>query len=229
MNQSFRNVQRVFLTAIELPIGFVNIRTGSTDTLQFTLNNVKYTTILPEKQYNVISALVADLNLVCIGVVPNVVITFSISNSLTLPLRLIITFSGSTVTTSFNIIDTNLSKFILGFRSGIDSLANMVYAASYSNYNLNPDSYVLMYIPTLNGLNSTMGGGAISTFKIPLNTVANQIYFYQEGISFKQSIETNSSNLTLSDLTVIIYDKYGKNLNPKGYDYSFSLTVEYLG
>jgi hypothetical protein len=229
MNQTFRNVKNIHLTSVEMPIGFSNVRTGSTDTLKFTLNNTVYKCVLPEKNYSTIASLVSDLNFACLGVVPNVNIVFSLTASLTTPQRLVITFSGTSQTNSFNIIDTNLSKYILGFRNGIDSLVGSVYAASYSNYNLNADNYILLYIPTLNGMNSAMGGGVISSFKLPFNTIFGNIYYYQENTSFKQSISTTSSNLTVSDLTVIIYDKYGNNINPNGFNYSFSLTFDYEG
>ena len=226
MNQTFKHIKRVYLTSLELPVGFTNVRTGSTSTLKFTLNNTAYTVVLPEKNYTGIATLITDLNTACLGIVSNVIITFSLTSSLTTPLRLLITFTGSTSTSSFSITDTNLSKYILGFRNGKDTLVNSVYSASYANYNLNADNYILMYIPTLNGLNSSMSN-QISTFKIPLNTITNQVYFYQENSSFKQYVDCRNPNLTINSLTVIIYDKFGNNLNPNGADYSFSITLEY--
>ena len=57
--------------------------------------------------------------------------------------RLQINFTGTT--TSFSIIDTNLSKYILGFRSSSDTLATNIFTASSSNYNLNVDNYINIY------------------------------------------------------------------------------------
>ena len=34
-NQTFRKVSRVALASVEIPVGFVNLRLGSTDTLTF--------------------------------------------------------------------------------------------------------------------------------------------------------------------------------------------------
>ena len=179
---------------------------------------------MAEKYYNSIATLVSDLNTACIGVVGGVTITFSVTSSLTTPNRLLITFSGTTVTT-FTIIDTNLSKYVLGFRAGIDTLAGQVYAASYSNFNLSYDNYILVYIPTLNGMNACMGQ-QIATFKIPLNSNTNQVYYYFEANSFLQFVDISDMGLTLSSLTVIILDRFGYNLNPMGLDYSFSLALE---
>ena len=66
----------------------------------------------------------------------------------------------------------------------------------------------------------------LQTFKIPLNTVTNQVYFYQEGSSFRQWVDITDSNFTMSNITVIVYDKFGNNLNPNGLDFSFTLSLE---
>ena len=225
MNQTFRKIKRVYLKSLELPIGFSNVRTGSTSTLKFTLNGTAYTVVLPEKNYGIITSLMTDLTTACVGIVPNVTITFSVTSSLTTPNRVMIIFGGSTITSTFSITDTNLSKYVLGFRKSKDSLSSNVYSASYSNYNLNFDNYILMYIPTINGINASMSN-QISTFKVPLNTVANQVYYYQDETSFSQWVDVTDVNLTLSSLTVYILDRFGNNLNPQGLDYSFTLALE---
>ena len=49
MNQTFRKVKRVYLSSVEFPVGFSNVRTGSCDTLKYILNGTAYTVVLPEK------------------------------------------------------------------------------------------------------------------------------------------------------------------------------------
>lgn len=225
MSQTFHKLKRVHLVSLELPIGFTNVRTGSTNTFSFNLNGSYYNLVLPEKNYTSITTLLSDLNALLVGKVANVSIVISLTTSLTTPLRLLITFTGSTTTSTFAIIDTNLSKYILGFRNSKDTLVNSVYTASYANYNLNCDNYILMYIPTLNCINASMSN-QISTFKIPLNTITNQVYFYQEENAFKQFVDIDSSNLTINNITVILYDKFGCNLNPNGADWSFTLKID---
>ena len=67
----------------------------------------------------------------------------------------------------------------------------------------------------------------ISTFKLPLNSVQNEVYYYyQENTSFKQSIDINDSNLKFNSLVVVIFDKFGNNLNPNGLDFSFTISLE---
>ena len=222
MNQTFCNIKRVYLTSVEVPVGFSNIRKGSTDTLKFTLNGTSYSVTLAGKNYSAIATLITDLNTACVGIVSGVTITFSLTSSLTTPNRLLITFTGGTTTSSFSIIDTNLSKLVLGFRSANDTLSSSVYAASYSNYNLSYDNYILMYIPTLCGMNASQSGQQ-STFKIPLNTVNNQVYYYFEASSFKQWVDITDAQMTISSLQVILFDRFGYNHNPSGLDYSFTI------
>lgn len=64
------------------------------------------------------------------------------------------------------------------------------------------------------------------TFKIPLNSIYNSILFLNEYSSLKQEIEVLDKNLILNDIDVILYDRFGNNLNNKN-DYSFSLSVKY--
>ena len=62
MNQTFRKVKRVYLSSVEFPVGFSNVRTGCTDTLKYILNGTTYTIVLPEKNYVTIASLITDLN-----------------------------------------------------------------------------------------------------------------------------------------------------------------------
>ena len=208
MNQTFRRIKRVYLTSVECPIGFTNIRTGSTDTFTFILNGIPYLITLPEKNYTSIAALITDMNAIIATKVSGITMTLGQSTSITTPLRLSISFSS---VTSFSIIDTNLSKYILGFKGSSDTPIGTTYSALSANWNLNIDNYISMHIPTLNGVNACMGN-QISTFKIPLNSVCNQVYFYQEGNSFRQWVDITDMNLAINSLNVVIYDKFGKNI-----------------
>jgi hypothetical protein len=224
MNQTFRRIKRVYLKSIEIPVGFSNVRTGSTATLTMLVNGTSYTVVLAEKNYTTITTLIADLNTACTSLVSGVSITFALTGSLTTPLRLKITLTGAS---TFSIVDTNLSKYILGFRSANDSLVSGVYTASSSNYNLNADNYFLMHIPSLNGMNASVGGPLQSTFKIPLNCITNQVYYYFESASFPQYVDIRDPNMVLSNLIVYIVDRFGNAISPNGLDYSFSLAVDY--
>ena len=223
MNQSFRKIKRVYLKSCELPIGFSNIRTGSTDTLSFKLNSTIYGVTLTKKYYQSIAALITDLNAACAGGFGGSVPVFSLTTSTILPYRLKLSFTGTTVTT-FQVLDTNLSKYILGFRSTDALISNIVNAST--NYNLSVDNYILMYVPSLNSMNANMGG-QVSTFKIPLLGFTNSVFYYFDGNSYQQWVDITDPNMVLSGLQVILYDKFGKNLQPNGLDWSMTLQVEY--
>lgn len=226
MNQTFRNVKRVYLSAMEFPVGFSNIRTGCTDTLKYILNGVTYTVVLPEKNYTTIGALLLDLNNQMIMLNPNGPPILNV-NYLT-PSRLMFNFIG-TVPTSFSVVDTNLSKYVLGFRGLYDGFTNVTgfaqtYMATNSNWNLNFDNYISLYIPLFGSCSSM--SNQLQTFKIPLNTITNQVYFYQEGSSFRQWVDISDKNFTMNSFTLIVLDKFGNNLNPNGLDFSFTLSLE---
>jgi hypothetical protein len=201
------------------------VRTGSTNVLKFTLNGTTYTVTLPEKNYTTIASLLADLTTACGTAVSGVVMTFSLSTSTTAPYRVLITFTGTT-TSSFSMIDTNLSKYLLGFRSAQDSLVSGVYNASVSNYNLNVDSYFYLYIPSLNAINASMNG-AISTFKIPMTAITNSVQYYFDNLVFQQFVQITDKNFVLSSLTCHILDRFGNNLQSNGLDWGMSLQIDY--
>ena len=223
MNQSFNKIKRVYLKSCELPIGFSNIRKGSTDTLNFKLNGTIYIVTLTEKYYQTMDSLITDINTACSGGFGGSVPSFALTSSTTTPYRLVVTFTGTTVT-SFQFLDTNLSKYILGFRSTDALAANTV--TSSCNYNMSADSYILMYIPSLNSMNASMSG-QISTFKIPLLGFTNSVFYYFDYNSFVQYVDITDPNLVLSGLQVILFDKWGRNIQPNGIDYSFTLQIMY--
>ena len=117
MNQTFRKVKRVYLSSVEFPVGFSNVRTGSCDTLKYILNGTAYTVVLAEKNYSAIGTLLLDLKNQMISLSPNCAPILNV-NYLQ-PNHLLFNFRGS-VATSFYIIDTNLSKYVLGFRGLYD-------------------------------------------------------------------------------------------------------------
>jgi hypothetical protein len=223
MHTLFRNVETIYLTSLELPVGFSNVRKGSTDTFTFKSNGNIYNVVLVGKNYSTMASLIGDLNIACLGVCPNLVITFSlIANE---P-RLLITLTGTQTISSFSVIDTNLSLYILGFRQNYDVLVSNTYETTYSSFNLNADNYFHLFL-NVPGINASMASNVKSSFKVPFNSITNQVYFYQDQNSFVQFIDCNNSNFNLSNLTVILYDRYGNPLSSKGLDYSFSLKIEY--
>ena len=66
------------------------------------------------------------------------------------------------------------------------------------------------------------------SFKIPLNSSQNVIYFNSENSSFTQDINFNDVNYIINKLDVIITDRYANSINSNGLDYSFSLGIEFI-
>ena len=81
-------------------------------------------------------------------------------------------------------------------------------------------------MPTFNAYNANQTG-SWSSFKLPLNSVIGNVYYYQDENSFTQSIDIRDDNLVMSQLQVIIYDRFGNNINPNGVDWSFTLKIDY--
>ena len=43
-------------------------------------------------------------------------------------------------------------------------------------------------------------------------------YFLQESLNFKQAVGIRDKNFLLTDITIIVYDRYGKNIENNGQD-----------
>ena len=243
-------MKSISLKTFEIPIYFPNVRTGSTSTFSFILNMVTYNSNLVENNYTTIDALILDINAMILSYVAlelvTIVLTINSSN------KVVITIKNVRPIT-FTIIDTNLSKYILGLSSsntlldsstvstttvtmvrGISSTITMVPVLSSSSYyyligvnpyNLNVDNYISMFIPRISS-STCQGNNTNITFKIPLNSIYNSIYFLNEYNALKQEIKIIDKNLILTDLDVILYDRFGNNLNNKN-DYLFSLGIKY--
>ena len=218
MTQAFRKIKRVWLKSLEMPINFPNIRTGSTNTLIFTMNGTKYTTSLSETNYTSISTLCTAITTAVATTISGsgATMTFAVNSS-----KITITTTG---VSSFSWTDTNLSKYILGFRTTDTFASNSITGSC--NYNLSPDNYINIYMPTFNAYNANQTG-SWSSFKLPLNSVIGNVYYYQDENSFTQSIDIRDDNLVMSQLQVIIYDRFGNNINPNGADWSFTLKIDY--
>ena len=253
LSQEFSKIKKISLLSLEIPINFNNIRSGSTNVFSFLLNGGRYDMYMKETNHTSIDSLITDLNLrFYMYVILPVVITASVTTSNRIRLNL----SGMRPIT-FSLIDTNFSYNICGFRGNIDKLIDVgtettstttmangivnnstitniptttspyYYLASQSTYNLNPDNYISLFIPQLSGCVADMNGSNTTIFKIPMNCIYGMTYFFQENLNFKQEVEITDKNFRLTDITITIFDRYGKNIENNGLDYSLSLLIEY--
>ena len=253
LNEQFTKIKKISLMSLEMPIGFNNIRTGSTNYISFCLNGLIYNLAFNEVNYTSITTLILDMNTLF---AQYLTLPVTLIMSLDSSNRIVLTISNLRPVTSFYVIDSPFTMYILGFRQSYDKLIDTVgetvnvttvyngisttthntgflsststyyYRASTSTYNLNPDNFISMYIPQLSGCVLNMAG-LNTTFKIPMNCVFGTTYFLQEHQNFKQIIEIRDKHLILNNITITMYDRFGNNIDNKGLDYSMSLLLEY--
>ena len=228
LSTPLRNIKKINLKSVEIPIGWNNIRansrlniiglaTGYNATTK-TYANI-YSVSLPDKTYSNIATLITDINLAFFSYYPSVNIVFTLTNG-----YINITSTNSTVFTNYiYVVPTNLT-YLLGFRSNYD-IYSLRSTTAPAVYMLNIDNYINMYISNLSSSNTHNANGVISHFKIITNSINGVIYYVAENNSFEQSISVNPS-IPITNLSVILTDRYGYSLNSSGLDWSFSLEFE---
>ena len=72
-------------------------------------------------------------------------------------------------------------------------------------------------------------GNIPSALKIPLNTNAFDILFYStDRNEYDQWLSISDTNFILSQMRIIMFDRYGYLLHNGNLDYSFTIAIEYL-
>ena len=221
----FRKVKNIYLKSIELPLAFNNVR----DNINFfTINTrlvvgeayTRATIQLANKYYTDINTLLSDINTQLAN--NNLsAITFQISNnivSISNPINYQYYFSSV----------TKLLGTILGFDSS--TLPISAGGATYYNstasrvYNLNYDNYISLYLTNIP--HNSKSANLLSSFKIPLNSSGNIIYFNSENISFSQYITITDQNFVVDKLQIVVYDRFGNNIF-NAFDYSMTLAFSF--
>jgi len=137
--------------------------------------------------------------------------------------NIIITSTGAF--SSYSIIQTTLSN-ILNINSAINQTAG-TYTSSFI-YNLGYDTYIQMSFYNVPSIFSSQGNNVYSALKVPLNTNAYNILFYStDRGEYDQALTISDNNFILSQLRIIIYDRFGYLLNNGNLEYSFTLAIEY--
>ena len=223
-----RNVKRIHLKSIEIPIGYNNVRANSKtniigvatayDSVTGIFSNI-YSVSLADKTYSSITTLLADINSTFVTLYPSVNVVFSLVNG-----YITVASSSSAVFTSnIYVIPTNLA-YMLGFRTGLNTLATRLTTAA-TVYMLNIDNYINMYISNLSTQSTHNQNGVLCHFKIITNTTNGVVYYSAESNSYPQSIEVNS-HIPITSLNVVMTDRWGYSLNASGLDYSYTLAFE---
>jgi hypothetical protein len=227
LNSPIKSVRQLRLKSIELPLTLCNIRTGSTNTLSLRVNSTTYTITISEQLITSIDTLISVVNAAVLAAIPAYSIVFSLPTD-TYKLQLV-------TNVSITIYETNLIHYIMGFTTSTSTgttvssgtLVKTVSSGSTTtadgSYNLTVDNYLNFIITNLPGSTST-ASGIPCTFKIPLNSGYNSIYYWADNISSTQWIDTGI-DFDLSSLSVQIKDRFNNDINPNGGDYSFTLQI----
>jgi len=200
LNRIHRNIRKVTLKNVQMPIGFYNIRSPYNT---FTVSSVTYT--ITPGNYN-LTTLLNTMN----GLTTPAVGTFSVS-SLTNIIQYV-SASGS-VTISGTLLT------LLGFTSTGQTGVTIVATNSYI---INFDTYVYLYFPDFG---TSSKENTLGTFKLPLNVTSGGILQWNENSNNQQFIITTDQSKFIDRIIVRVIDRYGNPLNNNGIDWSFTLEV----
>lgn len=247
LSQVLKNVMKISLISIEIPLLFNNIRSSTIQhqslnyfAFEYTKNDEstiqKYYLNVTENTYNNIDVLCAVINdqIYTDESLGNMQVELSVSNTN----KIIINTSNLSyfklLNDSFEKLSDNSNKFIyprcaypfmnkiLGFSDGASGLI----ITATNRYNLNIDNYlnfIIMNVPT----NNTNVNNFVCSYKIPLNATNGSIYYNFLNSTYNQDIEINNVNYILDKFIVRIKDRYNNDINAQGSDYSFTLKLEY--
>ena len=105
LNQKYQKINKIYLKNIELPIGFVNIRTSNnSNVLRFILNGVTYNCSINQQNYATISSVITALNASILTAITSTGFTFVLS--VTTGNQIVITSTGAF--SSYSIIPNTL-------------------------------------------------------------------------------------------------------------------------
>ena len=222
LNQKYKNINKIYLKNCEIPLGFVNIRTSNnSNVLRFILNGVTYNCSINQQNYSTISSVITALNASILTAITSTGFTFVLS--VTTGNQIVITSTGAF--SSYSIIPNTLSN-ILNINSAINQIAGTYTSPFIAN--IGYDTYIQMCFFNIPSIFSSQGN-VPSALKIPLNTNAFNILFYStDRNEYDQSLKISDTNFILSQMRIIMYDRYGFIINNGNLDYSFTLAIEYF-
>ena len=236
LSNPIRNIRRLALLSVEMPLLFNNIRNNSNNlySLNYLSFNYKYLTInytyttnIVESFYNNISSLLtvinatiaADATLIARNI--QVVFTVNASNKIVVTTNsTYIKFNNTPTDNLFPRTNYPFMNLILGL-DNTESLSGVLTGPN--RYNLNIDNYINMQVLNF-GSNQNVNNIQCS-FKIPVNAVNGTIYYSFSNITYDQYIDNTDNNLILEKLNIKFVDRFNGNLNPNGGDWSASFAI----
>ena len=224
------NLKSISLKSFEAPISIMTTRINN-GTILFPImfsigaySNISKQILIPPGSYTnatiitaINTAITAQLNT---PLNYGATITLSTTTPATTKTGLLIT-SVTHNCTSLQIQQSPLTKQILGFNTYSPSLTTPINGTSPINVN-GINSLLYMQITNIPIMNNNI---LPFTFKIPLNNIVNATCYYYDQTQH-QTIYFNESTFTLTNLNVVLLDRFGVPL--VGYqDWSFTLVIEY--
>jgi hypothetical protein len=215
------NTKRLFLKAFETALTFPNIRASSKlNTILVVCNGVTKTITLADKSYTDVATLITDLNTASTASYPSDAITFSRSTDFNITNIKITSPNFTSITVEYS----NLA-YILGFRPLIDYIYNNNAIASYTP-NLAYDTYINLFISNINASHTPNNNGVNCSFKLPVTATSNTVQFQSENLSFAQFLTIVDSSKPVTNITIVIYDRWGYSLPSYGSDFTITFAIE---
>ena len=231
LTETIRNISKITLKSIEIPISNYNIRSAYS-TIQIKYNNIIFTYTMTDKTYTDITLFLTDLNLLISAIQPymsssEICPVFSLS---TTELNKLVVKVSLLSTNTIYFYSTGIFSYYLGNILSTYTTKSLVSGSLYLHtynlinvYNLSFDNYYNMIISNLENPSSNNNNFPCH-FKLIVNAQNNSIYFSSENNSYLQFLELN--NKTLTNLNIEIRDRYN-NLIINQLDYSFTLEFQY--
>jgi hypothetical protein len=217
---TYKNIRKINLCSLEMPIVFTNIRSDNTSNLIWmAIGGTTHLRTLSNANYTSITALLTEINRQFSNLPASILPTFSLVNNY------IIKISTPTPTT-IQIFDSLLANMILGFPKGFYNVerGNVAYITGANSFNLNYDNFIALYlnIPST----CTSSGNHLISYKIPLNAVSGMVYYLGQNNTFEQSVVLTDKNFVLRNFRIQVFDRFGYPIT-QATDYTFSLSFFY--
>ena len=238
MNAPINNVSRVYMKSLTLPCLWPNIRSSNGSNI-LTIKNgagTAYTITLRDRTYKDVSTLITSLNYE-LGSMP-ISCVFGTYETLLKGVGpadrpdVLHTYGNLCIQSTdpaLTVVPGILATQILGF-SGTNDVRNNTNAqkllCASNPYNLNCDQYVNMIFYTLPTHNIINQNGSSVSFHIPVPASSGTIMFSSSNLAF-DSYLSNGTKMPITQIGVVITDRFGYSINSRGIDWSVCLALEY--
>ena len=220
LNQVITGCSELIFKSIELPIAWCNVRASSgLNVFMIRVSTGQtYTATIPELQYTDGATLCTAIGTAFAAILPsNLSCTASCSaaNIITLTLT-----DSTKVVTSFQVLQSNLACYILGYKNiGVSSVnynsgTGASSLAARVQLNLCPDSMIYLSLPSLRTPTTISTNVPMLThchIKVQCNANQGVIMFVADQSSFKQSIVLMPQD-SYGSITINLYDRFGSPL-----------------